>query len=99
MKSGTGCKKGKPVQAEVPNWVGVSAKPATVRQDFGLGKQCMGNTKVDPAGRRQSQVDPTFRRASSAASHSEEVKTPEQEGRVTNVEEEGTPRPHQDSYF
>ena len=56
VKSGADCDKGKPVQTEMPNWVGVSARPATVRQDSDLGKQCLRNTKVDPAGRRQSQT-------------------------------------------
>ena len=53
----------------------------------------------ETAGRRQSQVDPTFRRASSVESNFEGVEASEQEGRVPNVEEEDMPRPHQDSYF
>ena len=65
VKSGADCDKGKPVKMEMPNWIGVSARPATVRQDSGVGKQCLGNTQVIPAGRRHSKIDLTFRRASS----------------------------------
>ena len=83
----------------MPNWVGMSARPVTVRQDYGLGKQCLGNTKVIPAGKRQSKIDPTFRRASSNGGPPVVVEPTVQEERVTNMKEEGTPRPHQDSYF
>ena len=53
------------------------------------------------AGWKQNQVDPTFRRASPVRGHQKVVNATkkEEEETVTNLEEEGMPRPHQDSYF